>query len=173
MSLMQIMARPAGIEPTTPWFVAKYSIQLSYGREERNYNTRKELWGRNLGTRAIASLLGAVEVVRGLMDLLPQRLALLRRQLGWTVSVIAVTAIVGSRRAILSGLGGSLRTWPLVPSLPAGRGQPRPLRQQQHTQAQRWWQKLHLRMAGYRDGWFPPSVMSFANGHAAQGRQTL
>jgi hypothetical protein len=28
------VARPAGIEPTTPWFVAKYSIQLSYGRAE-------------------------------------------------------------------------------------------------------------------------------------------
>jgi len=25
--------RLAGIEPTTPWFVAKYSIQLSYSRE--------------------------------------------------------------------------------------------------------------------------------------------
>ncbi len=45
LSLLQIMARPAGIEPTTPWFVAKYSIQLSYGREEREYNTRKTLWG--------------------------------------------------------------------------------------------------------------------------------
>ena len=32
------LARPAGIEPTTPWFVAKYSIQLSYGRERRNYS---------------------------------------------------------------------------------------------------------------------------------------
>ena len=28
------LARPAGFEPTTPWFVAKYSIQLSYGRIE-------------------------------------------------------------------------------------------------------------------------------------------
>ena len=30
--LLQILARLAGIEPTTPWFVAKYSIQLSYSR---------------------------------------------------------------------------------------------------------------------------------------------
>ena len=28
------MVRLAGIEPTTPWFVAKYSIQLSYSRSE-------------------------------------------------------------------------------------------------------------------------------------------
>jgi hypothetical protein len=26
------VARLAGFEPTTPWFVAKYSIQLSYSR---------------------------------------------------------------------------------------------------------------------------------------------
>ncbi len=32
------MARLAGIEPTTPWFVAKYSIQLSYSREEVYYS---------------------------------------------------------------------------------------------------------------------------------------
>ena len=30
----EILVRPAGFEPTTPWFVAKYSIQLSYGRSE-------------------------------------------------------------------------------------------------------------------------------------------
>jgi len=28
----RILVRLAGIEPTTPWFVAKYSIQLSYSR---------------------------------------------------------------------------------------------------------------------------------------------
>ena len=30
--------RLAGIEPTTPWFVAKYSIQLSYSRENMNFS---------------------------------------------------------------------------------------------------------------------------------------
>jgi hypothetical protein len=33
------MVRLAGIEPTTPWFVAKYSIQLSYSRVKRKYIT--------------------------------------------------------------------------------------------------------------------------------------
>jgi hypothetical protein len=32
------LVRLAGIEPTTPWFVAKYSIQLSYSRERQNYS---------------------------------------------------------------------------------------------------------------------------------------
>ena len=32
------MVRLAGIEPTTPWFVAKYSIQLSYSRDAFKYN---------------------------------------------------------------------------------------------------------------------------------------
>ena len=30
-----LLVRLAGFEPTTPWFVAKYSIQLSYRREAR------------------------------------------------------------------------------------------------------------------------------------------
>ena len=34
------MVRLAGIEPTTPWFVAKYSIQLSYSREALDYITQ-------------------------------------------------------------------------------------------------------------------------------------
>jgi site-specific DNA recombinase len=33
------MVRLAGIEPTTPWFVAKYSIQLSYSRVAAQYST--------------------------------------------------------------------------------------------------------------------------------------
>ena len=32
------LVRLAGIEPTTPWFVAKYSIQLSYSREACDYS---------------------------------------------------------------------------------------------------------------------------------------
>ncbi len=32
-----IMVRLAGIEPTTPWFVAKYSIQLSYSRAMQEF----------------------------------------------------------------------------------------------------------------------------------------
>jgi hypothetical protein len=28
------LVRLAGFEPTTPWFVAKYSIQLSYSRKQ-------------------------------------------------------------------------------------------------------------------------------------------
>jgi transcription elongation factor GreB len=34
------MVRLAGIEPTTPWFVAKYSIQLSYSRAAFDYNLK-------------------------------------------------------------------------------------------------------------------------------------
>ena len=31
------VVRLAGFEPTTPWFVAKYSIQLSYSRTQNRY----------------------------------------------------------------------------------------------------------------------------------------
>ena len=39
------LARLAGIEPTTPWFVAKYSIQLSYSRVRRDYSTTSTCFG--------------------------------------------------------------------------------------------------------------------------------
>ena len=39
--MLQILARLEGFEPPTAWFVARYSIQLSYSREERNYSTAK------------------------------------------------------------------------------------------------------------------------------------
>jgi hypothetical protein len=32
LQTFSFLVRLAGIEPTTPWFVAKYSIQLSYSR---------------------------------------------------------------------------------------------------------------------------------------------
>ena len=38
MFLHHILVRPERFERPTPWFVAKYSIQLSYGRiQEMNY----------------------------------------------------------------------------------------------------------------------------------------
>ena len=36
--LFETLVRLAGIEPTTPWFVAKYSIQLSYSRQDIDYS---------------------------------------------------------------------------------------------------------------------------------------
>ena len=32
---LEKVVRLAGFEPTTPWFVAKYSIQLSYSRTQK------------------------------------------------------------------------------------------------------------------------------------------
>jgi len=39
--------RLAGIEPTTPWFVAKYSIQLSYSRSGKRKVYHRNLVGRH------------------------------------------------------------------------------------------------------------------------------
>jgi hypothetical protein len=46
-SILIVLVRLAGFEPTTPWFVAKYSIQLSYSRSKPstialNYPTPQE-----------------------------------------------------------------------------------------------------------------------------------
>ncbi len=38
--LLETVARSAGFEPTTPWFVARYSIQLSYERAEKKRDYR-------------------------------------------------------------------------------------------------------------------------------------
>ena len=36
VSFLEFLARPERFERPTPWFVAKYSIQLSYGRAEED-----------------------------------------------------------------------------------------------------------------------------------------
>ena len=65
------LVRLAGIEPTTPWFVAKYSIQLSYSRERKNYSMSRIHFGSlvcrflfNLFNKSIFSYSGAT--IRGL-----------------------------------------------------------------------------------------------------------
>jgi len=47
------MARLAGFEPTTPWFVAKYSIQLSYSRMRQNYAMDKKNYITPIGHQAL------------------------------------------------------------------------------------------------------------------------
>ena len=54
------MARVEGFEPPTAWFVARYSIQLSYGRKFRTwYQTPITLTSKNQypgGERGIRTL---------------------------------------------------------------------------------------------------------------------
>jgi hypothetical protein len=71
-----MLVRLAGIEPTTPWFVAKYSIQLSYSRDGAKYITRTGLWVK-LGL-ALSGASGLVQVLTGFVDLLPQGLPFFR-----------------------------------------------------------------------------------------------
>ena len=49
------MARLAGFEPTTPWFVAKYSIQLSYSRMRQNYAMDEKNYITPAGHQALKS----------------------------------------------------------------------------------------------------------------------
>jgi hypothetical protein len=51
-----MLVRLAGIEPTTPWFVAKYSIQLSYSRDKKEYIS----FGRNGQAAMLSCMVGAV-----------------------------------------------------------------------------------------------------------------
>ena len=59
------LARPAGIEPATPWFVAKYSIQLSYGRMKRNYSNPCQVKKQN-GKRVPRTLLNQQQKLHGI-----------------------------------------------------------------------------------------------------------
>ncbi len=57
--------RLAGIEPTTPWFVAKYSIQLSYSRNSHNYAMEEKNYITPAGhERLRAELLQLLDVER-------------------------------------------------------------------------------------------------------------
>ena len=47
------LVRLAGFEPTTPWFVAKYSIQLSYSRMRQNYAMDKKNYITPIGHQAL------------------------------------------------------------------------------------------------------------------------
>jgi hypothetical protein len=41
------VVRLAGFEPTTPWFVAKYSIQLSYSRTQKRDYSKADKKGKS------------------------------------------------------------------------------------------------------------------------------
>lgn len=54
-----MLVRLAGIEPTTPWFVAKYSIQLSYSR------ARTKLYMGSVGKESLSTRLFCKLASRG------------------------------------------------------------------------------------------------------------
>jgi len=78
----KFLVRLAGIEPTTPWFVAKYSIQLSYSREAANCSTAKTTrWPLSQARRhstGLSATRGTAERAAGM---------LLRRGIGFTEMV--------------------------------------------------------------------------------------
>ena len=73
-----LLVRLAGIEPTTPWFVAKYSIQLSYSRDGAKYTIRTALWVKRRLPLSGPSRL--VQVLTGFVNLLPQGFPFFGRQ---------------------------------------------------------------------------------------------
>ncbi len=52
------MARPTRFERVTAWFVARYSIQLSYGRVEGRYYREEAFLSQGLKGRVSAQLRG-------------------------------------------------------------------------------------------------------------------
>ena len=76
------LVRLAGIEPTTPWFVAKYSIQLSYSREEgelyRSFQILQTFFNKTEKTRlfSIAALRQPTSRKKNHLAALPSSLAI-------------------------------------------------------------------------------------------------
>ena len=53
--ILKKLVRLAGIEPTTPWFVAKYSIQLSYSRPRPALYADFAIWQRLNAKQSISA----------------------------------------------------------------------------------------------------------------------
>ena len=141
------MARLAGIEPTTPWFVAKYSIQLSYSREEKDYSMVLFVLGSFVAIPANLLLLTfgpVVDIVPGFMDLLPQLAPLFRRQPRRRTIALLVTAAFAPffTAPVTLALRRILARLALAP--PLGRfGLRRPQCEEQRGQAKPGSQALH------------------------------